>query len=63
MQIVFTDFKRFNKTHFWSESKQEWLHQDADKHLNKIGDWLNEPYKGAGNNLIVGSKIFFFVIF
>ena len=23
--IIFTDFKRFNKTHFWSESRQNWL--------------------------------------
>ena len=22
---IFTDFKRFNETHFWSESRQFWL--------------------------------------
>ena len=25
---LFTDFKRFNETHFWSVSRQVWLHQN-----------------------------------
>ena len=29
---IFTDFKRFNETHFWSESRQVWLNQ-YDLHM------------------------------
>ena len=24
---IFTDFNRFNETHFWSQSRQQWLNQ------------------------------------
>ena len=50
MQVIFTDFKRINETHFWSESSQSWLHQMADKDLDHLGAlyWLRAPYKGPG---------------
>ena len=50
MQVIFTDFKRINETHFWSESSQSWLHQIADKDLDHLGAlyWLRAPYKGPG---------------
>ena len=50
MQVIFTDFKRINETHFWSESSQEWLHQMADNDFDNLGPlyWLRAPYKGPG---------------
>ena len=50
MQVIFTDFKRINETHFWSESSQKWLHQVADKDFDNLGAlyWLRAPYKGPG---------------
>ena len=51
MQLIFTDFKRINETHFWSESSKKWLHQVADKDSDIVGEsnyWYRAPYKGPG---------------
>ena len=50
MQVIFTDYKRINETHFWSESSQSWLHQMAGKDLDNLGELysLRAPYKGPG---------------
>ena len=49
MQLIFTDFKRINETHFWSVSSKKWLHQLADKDSdNGASYWYRAPYKGPG---------------
>ena len=50
IQLIFTDFKRINETHFWSVSSKKWLHQLADKDSDNAGAsyWHGAPYKGPG---------------
>ena len=62
MKVIFTDFKRFNETHFWSSSRQNWLHQVInrirDPSANPELDLLREPYSGRGMAYISDLSIF-----
>ena len=57
MKVIFTDFKRFNETHFWSSSRRNWLHQVTKRARDPTAkpdlDLLREPYSGRDMQYII----------
>ena len=58
---IFTDFKRFNETSFWSESRQVWLDQfdlQSDKYFNQDFLFFDEVRYHNDNLVIIHYSAF-----